>query len=396
MKEPKKNLQHEFIKELHEYCHRTQNYNLLQHLISTREATILSRLHHSDIGNLGHNFNTLQATEIIGKQPCASLPESYFIIEQLAMKIFGCLLICRTEYEIFKIIHHSTHSLHKKLVSTNQSSHKNTINENYHYELVSDIALEQRYFQTEYSDVPLLLSNAIVLINIVTFIKEHKWYEMLNHLALSSQGEHFILYQYEDHTHAPMLISSALIESYKKKDDWLFFDDFFQSNKWVNENSFNTISSYFPKLDSLLTSTQKHLSLVSVSELENAMFHSIEDKTSICGVIRFTISGQTSKINYHMYLAQKGLANALYDTGRDMIFSIIEQPAMVLFYQAMNSVNDSKPPFLFTSSQDINHTGLVTYKGICLTNNASHAFDQCNFKSYNVNIIRKRKELNKR
>ena len=123
------------------------------------------------------------------------------------------------------------------------------------------------------------------------------------------------------------------------------------------------------------------------------MFSSIVDKTSMCGVIRFTVNGPKIKLNYHMYLAQKGLANALFLSGRDMIFSIIEQPAMILFYQEMNSIEKDHMPFVFTGSQDINNSGLITYKGICLTKNASYVFNRYNFKDYNVKIIQRRRIL---
>ena len=92
-------------------------------------------------------------------------------------------------------------------------------------------------------------------------------------------------------------------------------------------------------------------------------------------------------------MAQKGLANALKQSGRDVVFTIIEKPAMVLFYQSMNIETPTTSPYLFTSKQDINRNGIVTYKGIWLLNNATLAFNQYNFKEYNVKIIRLRKLL---
>ena len=274
-----------------------------------------------------------------------------------------------------------------------QTTESSILHDDYHYELVKDISQDQRYFYTEFTDKPLLLSDAIVLINIATFIKQHKWYEMLNLLDISSKGEHFILYQMNEQNRKPIIISSALIEHYQDKDNWLFFDSFFLTDQWNKYDITPSLPHFSPQLNSLLTLHKKKNAMICSSVLENAIYSSIVDKQRVCGVIRFTINGPKRKLNHFLYLAQKGLANALYNSGRDMIFSIIEQPSMILFYQSLNQLEPLKPSFIFTSSQDINSTGLVTYKGICLTKNTSYFFNQYDFKSYNVKIIERRKKL---
>ena len=314
------------------------------------------------------------------------------MIEQLAQRIFGCLLICWTEFEIFRTIQNSNQVCDRKRQKQIYPSSQ-IINDHYHYEIVSDTALDTRLFHTEFCEQPLLLSDAIVLINIATFIKEHRWYEMLKILNISSKGEHFILYQFDEKNDYPKIISSALIEPYYQKKNWLFFDDFFQSNRWDKVENSKHIEQFFPKLSSQKNQSCDYFNKLSCSELENAMFSSIVDKTRMCGVIRFTVNGPKIKLNYHMYLAQKGLANALFLSGRDMIFSIIEQPAMILFYQEMSSIERCHIPFIFTGSQDINISGLITYKGICLSKNASYVFNRYNFQDYNVKIIQRRRTL---
>ena len=329
---------------------------------------------------------------MIAKHPCKHFPEQYFIIEQLAQRTFGCLLICWTEFEIFRTIQNSNQTCDNKRQKQTYPTAK-VINEHYYYEIVSDTALDTRLFNTDFCAQPLLLSDAIVLINIATFIKEHKWYEMLKILNISAKGEHFILYQFNQESRYPTIISSALIEPYYDKKNWLFFDDFFQSNRWNKVENAETIAQFFPDFSSSKNQQYDYFNEPSCSELENAIFSSIVNKKSMCGVIRFTVNGPKMKMNYHMYLAQKGLANALYLSGRDMIFSIIEQPAMILFYQEMNSIESEHKPFVFTGSQDINNSGLITYKGVCLTKNASYVFNRYNFKEYNVKIIQRRKKL---
>ncbi|WP_196597718.1 N-3-oxohexanoyl-L-homoserine lactone synthase AinS [Aliivibrio fischeri] len=385
-------MQYEFIKELYDYCSQTQNFNLLQQLINARERIILNKFEGGTIGNLEYLFSTSEAAEILGKQPCSSLPKVYFHIEQMAIKVFGCLLKCSTEFEMFKLIHKPMSVLHRHLDVTKKNSTSAIIDEKYHYELVQDISTDERYFHTEFSEHPLPLSDAIVLINIATFIKEHKWYEMLNHLEISSKGEHFILYQYTDNNIYPTIISSALIQTTSNKHDWLFFDNFFQNTKWKpNLNADGLLS--LSHATSMSTLARSQFVDKSSTEIENDLFYSILDKTKACEAIRLTISGEKSKANYHLYLAQKGLAMALKESGRDIVFTIIEKPAMVLFYQSMNLLTPTQSPYVFTSEQDVNKSGIITYKGIWLLKNASYAFNQYNFKAYNANIISLRKKL---
>ncbi len=373
---------------MYSYCQEVHTPKLLQHIVESRKETILAKLNAPSTGNLNYLFSTKEAQEIIGKQPNHTLPPHYFTIEKSAQNVFGCLLSCWTEFEIFLTIQNSINSYQLGSVQSHQSALSEKINEHYHYEIVSDIAADKRLFQTEFSKYPLLLSDAIVLINIATFIKEHKWYEMLTCLDISSKGEHFILYQLNEKKIYPTIISSALIEAYQDKKNWLFFNDFFQSDQWKSESSTESLPSFFPQIKTKLNTYE-----ASSSAIENTIFSSIVNKVSTCGVIRFTVNGESSKMNYYMYLAQKGLANALYKSGRHTIFSIIEQPAMVFFYQKMNQINQDAPVFMFTSSQDINKSGLITYKGICFTKNTSNVFNQYDFKSYNVKIIQRRKEL---
>ena len=141
------------------------------------------------------------------------------------------------------------------------------------------------------------------------------------------------------------------------------------------------------------TLSKSQLMNKSSNSLEKRIFSSILDQEKVCEAIRLTVSGSKSKANFYLYLAQKGLANALKQSGRDVVFTIIEKPAMVLFYQSMNIETPTTSPYLFTSEQDINKNGVVTYKGIWLLNNATLAFNQYNFKEYNVKIIRLRKLL---
>lgn len=392
----KKNLQDQFIKLVDSHCNKTGKSTLLKEIIENRKTTILNQLHGSNIGNLADIFSTQTAKNIIGKQASPILPEDYFLIEKIAHRLFGCLLSFWTELEIFRTIQNSMAINQPPLNTPDKTYTSKKINDDYHYEIVTDIALDKRVFYTDFCEQPLLLSDAIVLINIATFIKQHKWYEMLSILDISSKGEHFILYQFDNDNPYPTIISSALIEPYHDKVNWLFFDNFFQSDKWEKTQNIHKVAQLFPNMTSLSTQQDQTLEQLTCSELENEIFSSIVEKSTVCGVIRFTVNGAKPKMNYHMYLAQKGLAMALFHSKRTLIFSIIEQPAMVLFYQSMACIENDDVPFVFTGNQDINQSGLVTHKGICFTKNASSAFNRYNFREYNAKIIEKRRELKQR
>jgi acyl homoserine lactone synthase len=382
-----------FIEAFDLYCKETCNHNLIQEIIEDRKQTILSQLNHAHTGNLADVFSTDIAQRIIGKEPSSNLPSHYFFIEQLAQQIFGCLLSFWTELEIYRIIQHSALYKNLSLADIPQTYDSHIINEHYHYEIIPDIALDKRLFFTGFCSHPLLLSDAIVLINIETFIKEHKWYEMLTLLDISSKGEHFILYQFgEQHTY-PNIISSALINSISMSNEWLFFNDFFQNSKWPPIYQAHSVSN-LKNITKMETTLDINTLINKPSNyMESCFLHSMLNKDKACEAIRLTVSGEKSKANYHLYLAQKGLANALKNSGREIVFTIIEKPAMVLFYQSMNIDSPLLSPYLFTSSQDINKNGVITYKGLWLLNNAVIAFNQYNFKAYNVKIIELRKLL---
>lgn len=392
MRSHKKNQCAYFIDIFDSHCNETNNHNLLQEIIENRKMIISSQLCESNTGNLADLFSTQAAKDIIGKQPSLTLPEHYFLIEQLAQRLFGCLLSCWTELEIFRTIKKSALS-NVHITNTSHTYSSPVIDEHYHYEIVVDIALDTRLFHTEFCEQPLLLSDAIVLINIATFIKEHQWYEMLGMLNISSRGEHFILYQFDDNNPYPKIISSALINSLSTSRNWLFFDDFFQGSKWQPIHQSHSILNLKCATKISTTLSKSQLMNKSSNSLEKRIFSSILDQEKVCEAIRLTVSGSKSKANFYLYLAQKGLANALKQSGRDVVFTIIEKPAMVLFYQSMNIETPTTSPYLFTSEQDINKNGVVTYKGIWLLNNATLAFNQYNFKEYNVKIIRLRKLL---
>ncbi|MDD9194842.1 acyl-homoserine-lactone synthase [Aliivibrio sp. S3MY1] len=382
-----------FIEIFDSYCNKTDNPNLLQQIIENRKMFISSQLGESSIGNLADLFSTQTAKDTIGKQASPTLPKHYFLIEQIALRLFGCLLSCWTELEIFRTIKNAALSFSHCTNHAHHSYNSPVINEHYHYEIVADIALDTRLFHTAFCEQPLRLSDAIVLINIATFIKEHQWYEMLGMLNISSKGEHFILYQFNDKSAYPNIISSALINSPSTSRNWLFFDDFFQSPKWQPIQQSHSIFNLKCATKVSTALSQSQLMNKSSYDIEKGLFSSILDHSKVCEAIRLTVSGDKSKANFHLYLAQKGLANALKESGRDMVFTIIEKPAMVLFYQSINIHTPEAAPYLFTSAQDINKNGIVTYKGIWVLNNATLAFNQYNFKEYNVKIIELRKLL---
>ena len=85
------------------------------------------------------------------------------------------------------------------------------------------------------------------------------------------------------------------------------------------------------------------------------------------------------------------LMNILNEQGKHLVFTIIEQPSMILFYQALNRDSHTEFPYINTAYQDVNESGLVTYKGFWLTKRLSRFFNQNNFKNYKKKIISMRR-----
>jgi hypothetical protein len=119
----------------------------------------------------------------------------YNEIETTGLKLFGNILDCWTQFEIFK------YSLMAKEEFNKFGNNKYWQNNNLPQaksELLEDIAPDKRFFIIDGLNVPARLPNAVVLSNLIQFVKGKKWFEMLDSLELSTKGRHFFYYSTTD------------------------------------------------------------------------------------------------------------------------------------------------------------------------------------------------------
>ncbi|OBU27042.1 acyl-homoserine-lactone synthase [Photobacterium kishitanii] len=368
---------------IHTYIHQHGEYDIFSKIISYRIAQIQTDENNS--GNLHQTFTSDIANQICGHGLLDGLPEIYLDIERLAISLFGNILSCWAEYESYKIL--------ERVQQYDQIAALNKVYTCAPNEFISEIVMhiekDERLFMTHHYNKPMLLSDAIVLTNIETFIKEQHWYEMLYYLNLSQKGQHFIMLQGDENSLA-IITSTALLQGWEKRDNWLTFDPFFQNNRWhvdINEKKLNML-----RQTSIFSDTFHFTQRPScVLEFELLLVKSLIDEKAICEILRLTVSGSSAKRQFFLYQSQKMLVQKLSEQGNTLAFTIIEQPSMILFYQALNSEGHIISPYINTSYQDVNSNGIITYKGLWLTKSLNELFQKNSFKDYKKKIIQIRK-----
>ncbi|MBF4302835.1 acyl-homoserine-lactone synthase, partial [Vibrio anguillarum] len=71
-------------------------------------------------------------------------------------------------------------------------------------------------------------------------------------------------------------------------------------------------------------------------EFDQQFQRQLTDKQAVCEVLRLTVSGNAQQKLYFLYLAQKKFMQVMHQVGYKIGFTIIEQPFMLSFYQAIN------------------------------------------------------------
>ncbi|WP_407333016.1 acyl-homoserine-lactone synthase [Enterovibrio sp. 27052020O] len=391
MLSPSETRKHIFLELINAYMFSTNQFDLFEKIVSYRTNEIAKALpSNQPRGNLFTTLTCDTAKSISGITPFRHLPEIFLSIEKTAIAFFGDILSCWASFKVFQIVSESKKHLISQTPMQGWSSLTATENDQFRYEIVTDIRDEQRMFMTSYSNVPMKLSLANVLINLETFVKQQHWYEMLYYLNVSSFGEHFILYQ-ENANQPPLLLSSALIQRWKQRDNWLTFEPFFQTESW-------TLIASNEKIQTLEKSGIFHnplkniLNLSSVANFDFSLLRAITRKDAVCEIIRMAIGGPKEKLNHILYLTLKYLTVKLADIGLEAAYTIVEQPSILAFYGSINNDSNGALPYVSLCQQQVAGTGLTTYQGIVFTGPMSQAFEQCSFRDYNKRIIKMRKQ----
>ncbi|MDE1326996.1 acyl-homoserine-lactone synthase, partial [Vibrio aestuarianus] len=299
-------------------------------------------------------------------------PKEYHLLEKIIHREFLNLAQFWCEFEIYKI--------KSKYPENEDNKHKKLplLEEAYHSKIVENIQLSQKLYYTLHHTQPMLLSDAILLMNLSTFIADKGWYEMLESLTISSTGRHFILLTKTNES-ISTIVGSARIQLWNERHAWLSFSPFFTNEGWqpcIHDSIINSPlltkvfkTSCIPKLD-------------SIHSFEKYFDDKILKKNHICEVIRLSISGTVQECIFYLFLTQKHLIRELDERGFYMAYVIIEQPWLMNFYQELE-LNG----YLSSSYKNLNDTGRNTYKGFWIIPNLKSELNNTSFKDYKLSLI---------
>ncbi|MDF2154264.1 acyl-homoserine-lactone synthase [Vibrio sp. CAU 1672] len=252
--------------------------------------------------------------------------------------------------------------------------------EDYQAELIDDIGTAADYFLTPYSPVPLTLSDAILISNLQTLVKEEKWYEMLFSIELSSREMHFIMYTPATPSRHKLLLASAKIQPGTALTGWLYNEPFFNQTHWQELN--NTHALKILKQHRLFAG----LSVVNCS-LEDYLRQPSPHAGQICEIIRLALTAPKPLRLYFVYLSQKQLAYLLEAQHFMVAFIVTQNPALLDFYTTLSS--DS---YIALSRLQLGDE--IVYKGMWYLPSVREDFEFIRFRDYKTRLISaKRKQL---
>ncbi|MFA0055067.1 acyl-homoserine-lactone synthase [Vibrio echinoideorum] len=256
----------------------------------------------------------------------------------------------------------------------------------YYGAIIEQIENDQLMVQTPCHPQAMPISDAIALSNLEVFIKGEKWFEMLPLLHLSQTGKHFILLKHPTDEAFPTLVSSALIQDWSKNETWLSYAPPFSNEQWqycLPDHGYDDLAGLQIFTPSTLSTLSKCHSLL---EFDNKFQLQLSDKSAICEVLRLTVSGNTQQRLYFLYLAQKELMSVLHQVGYKIGFTIIEQPFMLQFYQAID------PKAYFHSGYcELNDDGTTIYRGLWNFEVMVKVFNNTDFRRYKHAVRESRK-----
>ncbi|WGW01598.1 acyl-homoserine-lactone synthase [Vibrio sp. YMD68] len=315
-----------------------------------------------------------------------SWPDEYKSLEKSAIQRFGHWAQFWCEYEIFKIKQGYPYEADHRPRSLSLSE------ENYHSEFIERIESVDTPYQTLHHEVPVTLSDAIVLINLSTLVLHSQWYEILLNLDLSRQGSHFLMTTTNDYPYlnkAKTIVSSARVQNWQESENWLYFTPFFRNHHWqlCLPNNLNQRCLELELFDSTF-----HFEGHCNQSFEDRFSAHILDKTFVCEVLRLTVSGSNTQGAFFLFLAQKKLMRYLMNKNIKLAYTIIEQPWMIHFYETLRQGG-----YLPSSFRNIDHSDRHTYKGFWVIPNLCNELENTNFHSYKrrvVSRIKQMKEIN--
>ncbi|MGC7892810.1 acyl-homoserine-lactone synthase [Vibrio anguillarum] len=248
--------------------------------------------------------------------------------------------------------------------------------------LIDQIEDSELWVTTPSHPQKMPIKDAITLSNLELFIKGEKWYEMLPLLSLSQKGKHFVLLKHPDNEASPTLVASMLVQDWSVNQTWLSYVPQFSNKQWqfcLPDHSYDVLMElqlFKPALSKC----------DSLPEFDQQFQLQLVDKRAVCEVLRLTVSGNAQQKLYFLYLAQKKFMQVMHQVGYKIGFTIIEQPFMLSFYQAINP-----KAYFHCGYCDLNNDGVKTYRGFWNFESMNRVFSNADFRDYKHAVSQSRK-----
>ncbi len=342
-------------------------------------------------GNIREKFESKEAKKIV-KKDLSNLPDIYAQIEAVSLSFFENILLCWTEFEIFKYTSKAKSKIEELIDKQKKSiSYRNeTVSE-----IVDDISKDTRLFRIEEIDFPTNLSNAIVLINLFQLVKEKKWFEMLFSIELSTKGRHFIYYKVEDIdiNNYPKVIASALILSVEEKENWLTFSDFFQNENWKALCTKQDLVRFLEGNDFKINLDMMSDKFNNVKDFENQFLRATYNPKELCEVMRLAVD---SKVSFRSLPAIiKGLIKKQSEKNIKISFVVSEKMPVLAIMEAMESCFNICL-FVLTSEYNIVNSESKVYKSLYSPTKALASTNQVSDKILFKKMITQKKQRRKK
>ncbi|WP_340479241.1 acyl-homoserine-lactone synthase [Vibrio anguillarum] len=248
--------------------------------------------------------------------------------------------------------------------------------------LIDQIEDSELWVTTPSHPQKMPIKDAITLSNLELFIKSEKWYEMLPLLSLSQKGKHFVLLKHPNNEASPTLVASMLVQDWSVNQTWLSYVPQFSNKQWqfcLPDHSYDVLMElqlFKPALSKC----------DSLPEFDQQFQLQLVDKRAVCEVLRLTVSGNAQQKLYFLYLAQKKFMQVMHQVGYKIGFTIIEQPFMLSFYQAINP-----KAYFHCGYCDLNNDGVKTYRGFWNFESINRVFSNADFRDYKHAVSQSRK-----
>lgn len=248
--------------------------------------------------------------------------------------------------------------------------------------LIDQIEDSELWVTTPSHPQKMPIKDAITLSNLELFIKGEKWYEMLPLLSLSQKGKHFVLLKHPNNGASPTLVASMLVQDWSVNQTWLSYVPQFSNKQWQfclpdhGHDALMELQLFKPALSKC----------DSLPEFDQQFQLQLADKRAVCEVLRLTVSGNAQQKLYFLYLAQKKFMQVMHQVGYKIGFTIIEQPFMLSFYQAINP-----KAYFHCGYCDLNNDGVKTYRGFWNFESINRVFSNADFRDYKHAVSQSRK-----